>query len=209
MKRLPTIVVALMLAASWTARADTPRETAREILERSGVRGGLIVHVGCGDGSLTAALAAGGRYVVQGLEADPAKIERVRARLRSLGQYGAVSVTGWDGRSLPYAGSLVNLVVLSRDAERVSEEELLRVLTPGGVALALRPSSLAPLRKPWPEEIDEWSHYLHDASNNAVAQDTRVGPPGRLKWVCGPLWARSHEFISSIAAMVSAGGRGL
>ncbi|HUV64626.1 MAG TPA: PQQ-binding-like beta-propeller repeat protein, partial [Sedimentisphaerales bacterium] len=45
------------------------------------------------------------------------------------------------------------------------------------------------------------------ASNNAVAHDTRVGPPGRLKWVCGPQWSRSHEFISSLCAMVSSQGR--
>ncbi|KPK48417.1 MAG: hypothetical protein AMK72_06985, partial [Planctomycetes bacterium SM23_25] len=41
----------------------------------------------------------------------------------------------------------------------------------------------------------------------AVAQDTEVGPPRRGRWVCGPLWTRSHEFTSSLAAMVSAAGR--
>ena len=33
--------------------------SARKILEAAGVQGGLIVHVGCGDGKLTAALRAG------------------------------------------------------------------------------------------------------------------------------------------------------
>ena len=58
-----------------------------------------------------------------------------------------------------------------------------------------------------PEDIDDWSHYLHDASNNAVAQDERVGTPRRLKWMEGPLWTRSHEFKPSIYVVLSSGGR--
>ena len=61
--------------------------------------------------------------------------------------------------------------------------------------------------KPWPNEMDQWSHYLHDAGNNAVARDTVVGSPRRLKWLCEPLWSRSHEFMTSLSAMVSAQGR--
>jgi hypothetical protein len=34
------------------------------------------------------------------------------------------------------------------------------------------------LMKPWPEDIDEWTHYLYDASGNPVARDQVVGPPG-------------------------------
>ena len=58
-----------------------------------------------------------------------------------------------------------------------------------------------------PKAIDEWTHYLHGPGNNAVAQDDRVGPPRSLQWKSGPLWSRSHEFASSVQAMVSAGGR--
>ena len=62
-------------------------------------------------------------------------------------------------------------------------------------------------RKPWPAELDQWSHFLHDASNNAVSQDTEVDPPQGLRWTCGPEYARSHEHFSSMSAMVTAGGR--
>ena len=33
------------------------------------------------------------------------------------------------------------------------------------------------------KEIDEWTHYLHGPDNNAVADDTRVGPPRYMQWV--------------------------
>ena len=105
--------ITLLLVTPCLAKAESAQQTAREILEQSGIQGGLIVHVGCGDGTLTAALRAGDRYVVQGLEVDPAKVEQAREHIRSLGQYGTVSVTRWDGQSLPYADNLVNLVVVS------------------------------------------------------------------------------------------------
>ncbi|NQT11678.1 MAG: PQQ-binding-like beta-propeller repeat protein, partial [Planctomycetes bacterium] len=50
-------------------------------------------------------------------------------------------------------------------------------------------------------------HYLHGPGNNAVADDDRVGPPRHLQWKAGPTWSRSHEFASSVQALVSAGGR--
>ncbi|MHC4170593.1 MAG: hypothetical protein ACYSWQ_26950, partial [Planctomycetota bacterium] len=43
-------------------------QQARQILDDTAVKGGLIVHVGCGDGKLTAALRANDRYVVHGLD---------------------------------------------------------------------------------------------------------------------------------------------
>ena len=61
--------------------------------------------------------------------------------------------------------------------------------------------------KSWPDDIDEWSHYMHGPDNNPVARDTVVGPPRRLRWKAPPPWSRSHEQISSFAVMVSAGGR--
>ena len=52
-------VVGAVVAADGGERpAD---ERARHILEATGVKGGLIVHLGCGDGRLTAALRASDR----------------------------------------------------------------------------------------------------------------------------------------------------
>ena len=62
-------------------------------------------------------------------------------------------------------------------------------------------------RKPWPAEIDEWTHYLHAADGNPVAQDRVVGPPKHYQWVSGPMWQRSHETDSSISTLVTARGR--
>jgi len=180
-----------------------------EILDAAGVQGGLVVHLGCGDGKLTATLRATESFVVHGLDTNADNVARARRHIRSLGLYGPVSADRFDGRHLPYADNLVNLVVASGGCQ-AEREEVLRVLAPGGVALFLNRKSKIGDRKwtkPWPDEIDEWTHYLHAADNNAVAQDTRVGPPRHLQWKAGPLYCRSHETDPSVCAMVSAGGR--
>ena len=190
-----------ILGASQGDDAEAP-----QILRRSGVQGGLVVHLGCGDGKRTAAFRATESWVVHGLDADAANVAEARQYIHNLGLYGKVSIEHWTSARLPYAENLVNLVV-AEDLGRTPMPEVMRVLAPGGVAFVRKDGRWTKTVKPRPEEIDEWTHFLHDASNNAVARDQRVGPPRRMQWNVGPLWSRSHEHVSSIAAMISGGGR--
>ncbi len=194
-----------ILSVAWAGPTSAERE-AREILDAAGVRGGLIVHVGCGDGKLTAALRASDSYTVHGLEADPAKVAKARSYILTQGIYGPVSVEKYSGSVLPYADHLINLVVM-QDAGKVPMDEVMRVLAPGGVACVRNNGKWEKAVKAWPDTIDQWTHFLHDASNNAVAKDSVVGPPRRLQWVAPPLWLRSHETPSGIQSPVSAAGR--
>jgi len=179
---------------------------AQQILESTGVRGGLIVHLGSGDGRLTAALRASDSFVVQGLDPDAKNVEAAREHIRSLGLYGDVSVEPWSGKRLPYIDNLVNLVV-AEDLGEVPLDEVMRVLAPLGVAYVKRAGQWTKTVKPWPEEIDEWTHYLHDPTNNAVAHDRAIEPPNRYQWLAGPRYSRQHDHMSSVSAVVSSGGR--
>jgi outer membrane protein assembly factor BamB len=200
------VLVILCISPFITAQPLTAKRQAEQILKACNVKGGLIVHIGCGDGILTAALRDNNRYLVHGLERSESRVAQARNYIRTLGVYGDVSIEQLKGNRLPYVDNLVSLVV-SEQRPKVSMKEVMRVLAPNGVAYIKIGKTWNKTVKPWPKEIDEWTHFLHDASNNAVAKDTQVGPPRRLKWVCGPLWSRSHEFTSSLCAMVSAKGR--
>ncbi len=235
-----------VLFAADKAPAD-PYELARQILRETGVRGGLIVHIGCGDGRLTAALRANDSFLVHGLEGSSKSLEQAREHIKSLNLYGKVSVDRLKGKRLPYADNLVNLVVSDRPRTnwlptpdtsahpgystrirgqlvrgmitpaggglgQVSMDEVMRVLAPNGVAYIKRggtspEDTWTKSIKAWPKQMDEWTHWLHDAGGNAVARDHFVGPPRHLQWTAGPLWARSHGWTPSVSAMVSAGGR--
>ncbi|NOZ19645.1 MAG: PQQ-binding-like beta-propeller repeat protein, partial [Planctomycetes bacterium] len=182
---------------------------AAKILDAAGVKGGFIVHLGCGDGKLTAALRPSEYSIVHGLDADAANVEKAREHIESLGLYGKVSVDQLHGNHLPYADNLVNLLVVSGRCD-VPEEEMLRVLAPNGVALFVNRQSEIENRKivkPHPKDTDEWTHYLHDATGNPVSHDLEVAPPRRVQWIGLPRYARSHEYTPSIFAVVSTGGR--
>ena len=203
-KIIPTVCCALTVAAAAAAAAE--RQSAGRILDVAGVKGGLIVHLGCGDGKLTAALRAGDSYVVHGLERDAENVAASRRHVESLGMYGPVSIDQWSGEGLPYIDNLVNLVV-AEDLGAVSDTEIMRVLAPNGVACVKSEGRWTKVVKPRPGEIDEWTHYLHDPSNNAVAHDSVIEPVSRYQWLAGPRYARQHDHMSSVSAVVSANGR--
>ncbi len=208
------------------ALAGVPRGAAAEgaeaVLQASGVRGGLLVHVGCGNGHLTAELAAEPAFLVQGLAVDPDQVSRARQHLRQRGLYGRATAVRFDGAHLPYIDGCVNLLVAD-DPHKVPVEEMVRVLCPGGVALiaasrdldadvATRPGAVEAgawtrIARPWPADIDEWTHYLHAPDNNAVSRDRRVAAPYHAQWIAAPKWARHHNHLSSTSALVTSGGR--
>ncbi len=216
--RMHVVLAASMLltVTVGVSAAVSPGVMAKEILGAAGVRGGLIVHVGCGDGQLTAGFRAGEEYLVLGLDADEANVARLRAAIRAKGLYGPVTVDRFDGKTLPMIDNAVNLV-FAEDPGAVPMAEFLRVLVPGGVAYVKqdgKPNRLGLGHGNWvravkgrPANIDKWTHYLHGPDNNAVAHDTVVGPPRHMQWLAGPAWTRSHHVLNSISAVVTDGGR--
>jgi outer membrane protein assembly factor BamB len=177
-------------------------ESAKDILDATGVKGGLVVHIGCGEGKLTAALRASESYLIHGLDTDAKNIRTARENLLKAGLQGSVSVAQLAGNRLPYIDNLVNLVV-SDSLGDVPMSEVMRILAPAGVAYIKKTKTV----KPRPAEIDEWTHYMHSAGGNAVADDSVVGPPRHLQWTGSPRWGRHHDHMSSVSAVVTAGGR--
>jgi len=200
-------VAVTMMVASGAGAADDVNARAKAIFEATGVRGGLVVHLGCGEGKLTAALRAGERYVVHGLDVDQGDVERARTHVTSQGLYGPVSIARLRTTRLPYAENLVNLLVADEGLDTVTQAEVLRVLSPEGVAYVRSGGRWVKTVKPRPAAIDEWTHWLHGPDGNAVAHDRTVGPPRRMQWQGGPLWSRHHNLMPSVSAMVSSGGR--
>ena len=189
-----------------TAALATSAEEAAGLIETSGVTGGLVVHVGCGDGRLTAALRAGEAFLVHGLDSEQDNVARAREHVTRLGLYGEVAVEQWNAGRLPYADNIVNLLVVENRGIPTTEE-CLRVLAPGGVVCVRSAGQWTKTVKPRPDELDEWTHFLYDAANNAVSHDSVVAPPKSLQWIGGPRFARSHEHLASISAVVASAGR--
>jgi len=202
---LASLVFILMFTALAAAETSVDNQ-AREILAAAGVKGGLVAHIGCGDGKLTAALHAKESFVVHGLDRDAEDVQGARQYIQAKGLYGKVSVEQWRGDKLPYADDLVNLLVVENPDE-IAREEVMRVLAPRGAACIREGGGWSTKVKPWPDEIGEWAHFLHGPDGNCVVQDSRIGVPRRVRWSAGPRWATHHNRVPNVSSMVSANGR--
>lgn len=201
------VIGAILLLASVSGSALALGDDSSDIAAQSSdINGGFFVHLGCGNGMLTQALRKNNGVQVQGLDRDQAMVDAARARLLKEGKYGDIAVERLVGDELPYVDNFVNLLVVE-DAKDISRDEIFRVLVPNGVALIKENDSWKRIVKPRPGNIDEWSHYLHDASGNSVAHDDVVAPPRHLQWVGSPRWSRHHDRMASMSALVSTGGR--
>ena len=167
MKRLGIVAIVMLVVVSAFAG----------VVEDSGIKGGIVVQAGCKDGKRLASLLVNEKFLVHGLDVDAKRIAKVRESLRSNCLYGKVSAAVYDGRNLPYTDNLVNLLVIEDSQCEIQEEEMLRVLVPGGVAMVCGKK----ITKPVPSSIDEWTHFLHGADNNAVVNDTVVAAPRTIQ----------------------------
>ncbi|MEM7012579.1 MAG: PQQ-binding-like beta-propeller repeat protein, partial [Verrucomicrobiota bacterium] len=195
---LTALCVTIFLSAASSAALED--ELATKILNDTKTTGGFVVHMGVGDGNLTEALGREG-MVVHGVDLDP---EKVSAARQNIEDYGQVSVEQLVGVRLPYLDGIVNLIVVD-DNFGVDPEEMQRVLCPGGAVYFSDGERIE--RKAWPDNIDNWSHFLHGPGGNAVADDTAVGPPRHMKWVGSPRWSRHHDRMASMSALVSNNGK--
>jgi outer membrane protein assembly factor BamB len=190
-------VSAALILGSVTAEAVT----ADEVLRETGFQGGLIVHVGCRDGRLTAGLVRDGA-VVFGLDAERANVEAARARFVREGVNGRGTAELLRRGGIPLVDGTAALVVVE-DSASVPMPEVMRVLAPGGVSYVRSRGRWRKTVKPRPENIDAWTHYLHGPGNNAVAADSVIDRPFHFRWTGGPVWQRSHDFLASMSALVA------
>ncbi len=218
MKKLNSFrTLSLCVAAMLFMALGSPAQAQFNPAKLAGLQGGLIVQLGASQSQAAAELSLTGRYLIHILDSDSKAIQSARANLRKNGHYGlAWAEQTANSKRLPYAENIVNLIVIRDYA--VPVEELMRVLTPGGTLVVadtkiLKKEGLEAggfsdfstidssliAQKPWPKEMDGWSHPRHAADGNAVSKDTLVGPPQRVRWIAAA--------TSEVEGLVTAGGR--
>ncbi len=200
MKKFCLLVIAFLISCGSLAAFE------KDFLAKTGVQGGLVVHLGCGKGHQTADLWTGNQFLVHGLDSDPRTVEKARQFIAEKGLYGKVSVNRLTGKNLPYADNIVNLLVVEND-NGISREEMFRVLVPNGILYFKSGDNWKKSVKPWPKQRDEWTHFLHGPDGNPVAKDSLVGPPRYLQWNGSPKFSRGHEQQASFSSCVTSAGR--
>ncbi|MBL7187722.1 MAG: PQQ-binding-like beta-propeller repeat protein [Phycisphaerae bacterium] len=204
MKQMYTIAIAGVLC--FFCGVSHGVEVTELPLETKDIRGLCIVLPGSSESLVKTLGRNASSATVQLLCRDDEELCALRQSIRALDVYGRISAISWQGASLPYIDDLVNVIIApSRSA--ASPDEVRRVLCPGGSAYVYEDGHWQRETKPWSQDIDEWTHWLHDPSGNAVSGDRKVGPPRFYQWTAKPYWSNHHDTVLSTSAMVSANGR--
>ena len=169
------------------------------MIQEARITGGLVAQVGSQDLALQ---GLGQHFHVRLLLDDAATADKAQAAIDAAGLTGRFTVSVWDGKRLPFADRVLNALVLAK-AGQVGEAEARRVLAPRG--LLVTPAGVE--RMPVPRPSTSWTHYLYDASGNAVSKDQEVASPVSFRWGAAPCHLRSHNHGSSFTGLVTGGGR--
>ncbi len=181
------IVLLGTLLGGGVARAN---DAIRELTRQFGKTPALVVVVCGGDEQAAAAitqLVEQTPWTIFCRGAKSAELDKIRAWAednRLLGK--RVYVADDTGSSLWLAGDMADAVwVLPGVAAAPAEEEIMRVLHPGGISIAAGKVTW----KPADSRLDQWRHPYHGPDNNVVSQDLVASLPGELRFQTNPTFA--------------------
>jgi len=163
-------------------------DAADEILEKSGIREGYCLDLGCGDGSLALELARQSSLKIYCLEEDPGLVAKARKRLDDAGLYGTrVVVHQASLKKTNYPKYFANLVVSGRSAAgspvKIDPDELTRLTRPwGGVVAISRKGKLELNRRGALAGAGSWTHQYSNPANTCCSEDAIVKGPLRMLW---------------------------
>ena len=186
MRHVALIVPILAVLLSGASPAQDQGADARAVLEKIGNVPGICVLVGTPNESFPLELARAGKLTVSVHLADAAKVASLRKAADKAGLLGTRVYVDQGTARLPLADNLADAVIVTGEAE---EKEVLRVLRPGGKALAGGKT----LTKPFPKGADEWTHPYHGPDNNPQSRDTLARGPFMTRFMAKPWYAAMHQ----------------
>ncbi len=167
---------------------DSVQQLAAEIVRNSGVTEGFCLDLGCGDGTLSMALAEQTELQIIAVDDDPTAVAAARRRLSAAGLLGTrITVHQRRLDATGYPKYFANLLVSARSTASSEwslpkgvEQRLLRPY--GGVSClgpreALRVKTRGDL-----EGAGSWTHQYADAANTLNSGDQLVRPGLTMLW---------------------------
>lgn len=171
----------------------------RDDLEKLQVDRGIIAVVGLPDGDVDylTSIATQTEAMVYFQTADVDELNRVRAALSDVNLLGRrVFTDGGSFESIQLADNVADAALIAPSVN-ISDDEILRVIRPKGIA-AFEERTLI---KPVPDGIDEWTHPYHGPDNNPQSNDQLVRGDFRTQFLAIPKFSPMPE------QTVVAGGR--
>lgn len=190
----------LIVAVAWmglVTLSAAGKPSLADAVVQARITGGLCVVVGEASAEDLAAVVKDRPLLVQVLVGNIDRVRELRAKLLAANAYGQVSVNEWPGGMLPYADNLASMIIVT--GEGATQEELQRVLRPGGALMTIDGAGWKQTSKARPAGADDWAQWRHGADRNPVSQDSLVDVPKRIQWLLTPEGTseRSHVIYSN------------
>jgi len=172
-----------------------------EALKKTGISRGICVVLGLparDRPAFVTDLARGEGLLVYFQSPSDSEVKGVRDGAEAAGLLGKrifADRGGWN--SIQCADNLAGAILVAPSAGEVREEEILRVLHPGGKAFI----GERVIEKPFPKNTDCWSHPYHGPDNNPQSTDQLARAPYLTQFLADP------KFCPMPEVSVAAGGR--
>lgn len=167
-----------------SAKAGTPNpagEHAKEILQKSGVRDGYCLIVGCGGGQLAMELVRKSKLNVVAIESDAAKARHARETLTAAGLNGRrATIVGGQLDVALFPRYFADLIVSAAPLDKALVQTLQR--PDGGVTCFGQPGNLHVSRRGPLEGAGFWTHQNSDPANTLCSDDALVRGPLEISW---------------------------
>jgi len=193
------VVAFIFSEAFGSPRIDAADRTAEDVLSQLDAAGGIAVILGDRQAQLAIELARKSELLLFVQLTDARDVEAARRTTDAAGLLNRrIYVEQATTAQIHLAGNLADILVVCDEAQRPApEEEILRVLRPGGKGLV----GAKVVTKPVPQGIDEWRFPYHGPDNNPQSADQVARAPYRTQFLAEP------KFCPSPAVTVAAGGR--
>lgn len=199
LKRLKLEAWCLLLAGCGLTNISTGEsEGFGARVERWDTQRGLCVVLDDTQGDLALEIARSSELLVYAQVTSGLDAQRLCQRMAEAG-LGVLRVQIVQGGpdTLHLADGIADVVVAKQRVQVPDEQELLRVLRPGGRLLLGTYEHI----KPMPEGLGNWTHPLHGPDNNPVSLDRSVRAPYLTQFLANPRYGPAPQ------STVAAGGR--
>jgi len=186
------------LAAAAAAASQPGEKLIQKVLQHVGSARGLCVVVGDTKCEVARELARASEFLIYVQLSDAKDVDAARQVVDAAGLYGTrLFVERGAPNRLHLADNLADALVAVGEAA-VPEAEALRVLRPQGKAFFGKKE----LVKPFPKDVDDWSHPYHGPDNNPASKDQVARSPYLTQFLADPRYAPLPQVAVASAGRV-------